>query len=168
MTEYIPSFVTEQLVARIRGAIAQHDISQARLAVLCDVSQSQFSKIIRGTRPMTLDQMFVIAEAIDADLPALVEQVESLADNVAMLTAPIVYVENGLRLPEPEVRLPGHLDAYGRRAHERLVAAGMLAGGSTVDPAEHIEAVDIEEGVKSAYGKAASRGILRADEPHAE
>ena len=50
------------------------------------------------------------------------------------------------------------------RAEEIAASAASL----TVDAADLIEVDDIEKGVKSAYGKAASRGTLRADEPHAE
>lgn len=51
---------------------------------------------------------------------------------------------------------------------DELEQAAASAGASTVEPADFIEVGSVEEGVKSAYGKAASRGTLRADEPHAE
>lgn len=51
---------------------------------------------------------------------------------------------------------------------EELEQAAASAAPRTVEPADFIAVGEVEKGVKSAYGKAASRGTLRADEPHAE
>lgn len=173
MNDYAPAFATAQIIARIRGAIAQHRVSQAQLAAICDTSQSQFSKIIRGTRPMTLDQLVVLADALDLDLPAIIAEVDAKvfeADN--RRSAAMIFVEEGITLADP-IDVPAEfLDAYGRRALDRVTASDpaptvmdVATGG---DPMDEIEIHERAEGVKSAYGRAASRGRRKADQPHAE
>lgn len=68
MTNYEPSALSKESCARLRGLIARFDVNQADLAIICDVSQSQFSKIIRGVRPMTIDQLAALCEALDVDV----------------------------------------------------------------------------------------------------
>lgn len=173
MNDYAPAFATAQIIARVRGAIAQHRVSQAQLAAICDTSQSQFSKIIRGTRPMTLDQLVVLADALDLDLPAIIAEVEEMVfDGDGRRPAAMVFVEDGITLSDPLEIDTEFLDAYGRRAVERMHTSepaptvGDVVTGS--DPMDEIEIHERAEGVKSAYGRAASRGRRKADQPHAE
>ena len=129
MSNYSPTTAAREIVDRVRGLIARYDISQAELAVLCDVSQSQFSKIIRGTRPMSLDQLIVICDALAIDLGQLVGEVESfIADRDLPTSSPVYYVEGERRLPEPADRLPEYFDPWARAAWDRLHPANVVTG----------------------------------------
>ncbi len=135
MSNYSPTTAAREIIDRIRGLIARYDVSQAELAVLCDVSQSQFSKIIRGTRPMSLDQLVIICDALAIDLGQLVSEVEDFVmDRGLPASSPIYYVEEGRRLPEVSERLPEHFDAWAQAAWERLHPNNVIEGrfGSNV------------------------------------
>ncbi|MDQ1111091.1 transcriptional regulator with XRE-family HTH domain [Microbacterium testaceum] len=135
MSNYSPTTVAREIIDRVRGLIARYDVSQAELAVLCDVSQSQFSKIIRGTRPMSLDQLVIICDALAIDLGQLVSEVEDfVADRDLPASSPIYYVEEGRRLPEAAERLPEHFDAWAQAAWDRLHPNNLIEGrfGSNV------------------------------------
>jgi len=168
VSDYTPTFVAKQVAARLRGAIAQHSISQAELAILCDVSQSQFSKIIRGVRPMTVDQLVVLAEALGLDLGAMLAELASLASSADQVSSPLIYVEDGMTLDEAHEVDSMWLDSYGTRALARVVAASEAAptvSGDAMDIAD----VDHTGEVKRAYGLAAKRGTRAADQqPHAD
>ncbi|MER7522592.1 helix-turn-helix transcriptional regulator [Microbacterium oxydans] len=123
MTNYHPTVLASEIASRLRGQIARYDISQAELAALCDVSQSQFSKIIRGTRPMTVDQMAVICSALEIDLGELLASVERFLENRDLVSSPVLYVEEEVRLAQPQVRTPEYLDSWGRAALERIQAS---------------------------------------------
>lgn len=109
------------MVARLRGLIARYDINQADLAVLCDVSQSQFSKIIRGVRPITLDQFVVLCDALDLSVDDIVGDVTEYLSNRHLHASPVRFVEDEDRLPKPQ---PWHstiqLDPWAVAAGERL------------------------------------------------
>ncbi|MBP2420016.1 helix-turn-helix domain-containing protein [Microbacterium imperiale] len=113
--------MTREIISRLRGQIARFDVNQTELAVLCDVSQSQFSKIIRGTRPMSLDQLVVICDALAIDLGELTREVEDfLANRDLGQASPIVYVEEGARIDPPYERSDDWLDDWGKAARQRL------------------------------------------------
>lgn len=120
--------MAREIIARLRGQIARYDVSQADLAVLCDVSQSQFSKIIRGTRPMSVDQLTIICDALAIDLGKLAAEVEEfLAERDLPLMSPVVYVEEQSRLDEPWERNPDRLDSWGKAAWRRLHPDNVIA-----------------------------------------
>lgn len=127
--------MTREIISRLRGQIARFDVSQAELAVLCDVSQSQFSKIIRGTRPMSVDQLVVICDALAIDLGELTREVEDfLADRDLGQASPIVYVEEGGRLDKPYERSEDWLDEWGKAARARLHPENVIRGRFGVVP----------------------------------
>ncbi len=168
MSDYTPTFVAKQIAARLRGAIAQHNISQAQLAIICDVSQSQFSKIIRGVRPMTVDQLVALSEALGIDLGALVAEITDRASAMDQLSSPVVYVEDGITREDPAKWDGRFLDTYGIRALARMEAASEAAPTVAQDAMDVAE-VDGDGEVKRAYGLAAKRGTRAADrEPHAD
>jgi transcriptional regulator with XRE-family HTH domain len=127
--------MSREIISRLRGQIARFDVNQADLAVLCDVSQSQFSKIIRGTRPMTLDQLVVICDALAIDLGHLMREVEDfLGERDLGQASPIVYVEEGGRLDEPYERDDSWLDDWGKAARRRLHPDNIVHGRFGVAP----------------------------------
>jgi len=125
VTNYSPTTFARELAARIRGYVARYDVSQADLAVLCDVSQSQFSKILRGVRPMSVDQLAVICEALGLSTAELVDEVWTFIQERDLSSSPIIYVEHDERLAQPLVWPEGVLDAWGMQARERLDVGGV-------------------------------------------
>jgi hypothetical protein len=76
------------------------------------------SKIIRGVRPMTLDQLAVICEALGQDLGELIAEVQAFLVDTA--SSPLNFVQEGERLDEP-FRLPkSMLDRWGDAAATRV------------------------------------------------
>lgn len=120
MTNYEPTLIFREIAARLRGRIARFDLNQADLAKICGVSQSQFSKIIRGTRPMTVDQLAAVCEALGLSIGQLVSEVEEFAQERLSGSSPVAYVEDDERLDKPSIRKPEWLDGFGREALTRF------------------------------------------------
>lgn len=125
MTDYAPTAFAREIAARIRGYVARYDVSQADLAVLCGVSQSQFSKMLRAVKPISIDQLTVVCEALGVNLPLLVSEVWSHVQERGMGSSPVVYVEYDERLVNPMLWDARVLDAWGRQALERLDVGGV-------------------------------------------
>ncbi|MFJ4166326.1 helix-turn-helix domain-containing protein [Microbacterium sp. NPDC089698] len=120
MNAYAPTAVSKEIASRLRGQIARYDVSQAELAMVCGVSQSQFSKIIRATRPMTVDMLAAICDALGIDMGDLIASVEALISNQALHASPVSYVDEEVRLDVPFVWGPDTLDTWGREALARI------------------------------------------------
>lgn len=123
MTDYEPTGFYREITARLRGFIARFEINQADLAILCDVSQSQFSKIIRGTRPMTVDQLAVICDALSVNMEQLVGEVERFINDRDQLPSPVHFVIDEQREENPTRYKDADLDGWGRAAGARWDAA---------------------------------------------
>lgn len=120
MNNYAPTDISKEIASRLRGQIARYDVSQAELAVLCNVSQSQFSKIIRATRPMTVDQLATICDALAIDMGELLSSVETLIDNQGAHASALSYVDEEIRFDEPYQWSADMLDAWGQAALTRI------------------------------------------------
>ncbi|MFI8593747.1 helix-turn-helix domain-containing protein [Microbacterium sp. NPDC078428] len=134
MTNYAPTAFSREITARIRGYIARFDLNQADLAILCDVSQSQFSKIIRGVRPITVDQLAAICDAIGINIDELARDAHQFVDERDLSAAPIRYVEDGARIANPDPYVDEALDEWARAAKQRLtgnVIHGHFGVGTT-------------------------------------
>lgn len=122
MTNYEPTAFAKEVCARLRGLIARYDVNQSDLALICDVSQSQFSKIIRGVRPMTVDQAAALCDALDVDLATFMTEVDEFRHARNLRSSPLRYVDDGDRLDEPvkvyEQRVA--LDPWAAAARSRL------------------------------------------------
>ena len=128
MNAYAPTAVSKEIASRLRGQIARYDVSQTELAAVCGVSQSQFSKIIRATRPMTVDMLAAICDALAIDMGDLLTSVEALISNQALHASPVSYVDEEVRLETPFIWGPDMLDAWGRESLTRI--------GNVPDPAD--------------------------------
>jgi transcriptional regulator with XRE-family HTH domain len=134
VTNYAPTAFSREITARIRGYIARFDLNQVDLAVLCDVSQSQFSKIIRGIRPMTVDQLAAICDAIGIDITDLAREAQQFVDERDLTAAPIRYVQDGIRVNNPDPYIDEALDDWATAAKHRLtdnVIRGHFGVGTT-------------------------------------
>lgn len=123
VTDYEPTGFSREIAARLRGFIARFDINQADLAILCDVSQSQFSKIIRGTRPMTIDHLAVICDALSINMEKLIGEVERFVDDRDQSPSPVHFVIDEERQEDPTRYKDVDLDGWGRAAGARWDAA---------------------------------------------
>ncbi|RLP73660.1 XRE family transcriptional regulator [Mycetocola tolaasinivorans] len=102
MTNYVVSDLTRKIAAILRGHMAQYGITQAELGEAIGVSQSQLSKLVRGVRPIELEQFVGMCESMGLDAGAILQEAEAfLADYDVDPIAKIVYVEDGKLLPTP-------------------------------------------------------------------
>ncbi|QEA27084.1 helix-turn-helix transcriptional regulator [Microbacterium sp. CBA3102] len=163
MSDYEPTAVSKEIASRLRGQIARYDVSQAELATLCGVSQSQFSKIIRAARPMTVDHLATICDALAIDMGELLSSVESLVLNQGIRASAISYVDEEVRLDPPYTWSDDSLDGWGAQALARLRNVGGVE-----DDAPVLSREEEQELRKSEHDLAAYRGHNEANIPHAE
>lgn len=143
MANYEPTRFSAELIARLRGQIARFDINQAQLALLCDVSQSQFSKIIRGVRPATIDQVAVICEVLELDMGKLFAEVEEFVSSEDSYSSPVIFVSAERKLSEPRRIDHRRLDDWGKN-----VAFEWDTTPSVSSPID-----DVESETPAEYGK---------------
>jgi transcriptional regulator with XRE-family HTH domain len=99
---YEVSDLTRLIASRIRGLMAQHGVKQAEMAAAIGVSQSQLSKMIRGVRPIDIDQLDGMCLALGTDLYSLIKEAEDTLSNLdAEPNARLIFVDDGVRLAEP-------------------------------------------------------------------
>lgn len=63
----------------IRGLMARRRVSQTAPAEAIGVAQSQLSKLLRGVRPLTINQVEALAAALGTTVPNLWEEAEKEA-----------------------------------------------------------------------------------------
>ncbi|WIE54200.1 helix-turn-helix transcriptional regulator [Curtobacterium sp. MCBD17_003] len=102
MPNYDISDLTRLVASNIRGLMAQHGVKQADLAASIGVSQSQLSKMIRGVRPIDLDQLDGMCMALGEDTAAVIKRAEETLSNYETVpNARLLFVDDGIRLEEP-------------------------------------------------------------------
>ncbi len=102
MANYDPSVLTQTVAGIIRGRMARFGIGQAELAAAINVSQSQLSKMVRGIRPIDIDQLDGMAVALGLDAwSVLREAEEAVADWDPDYNTAAVFVEGEARREEP-------------------------------------------------------------------
>lgn len=102
MTDNSISDLTRLVAANIRGLMAQHDVKQADMAESIGVSQSQFSKMLRGIKPIDLDQLDGMCTALDVKTSDIIKQVENtLAAYDVQPNARYIFVSEGVRRDKP-------------------------------------------------------------------
>lgn len=132
-------------------------MTQAQLAAAAGVTRQTVSNLERGSVP----QASILRKVLD------VLGVTPGGSAFSRDTDMWLGLIGGVLEQLPDVHRARAGEAAFHAATAELVA--MSAAGSSVEPADFIEVGEVEKGAKSAYGKAASRGTLRADEqPHAE
>ena len=70
---------TAQTGANVRAEIARRGMTQAEVAAAMGVSQSQFSKRLRGTIPFNINELSTIATLLDVPLGDLLPRSEAVA-----------------------------------------------------------------------------------------
>jgi transcriptional regulator with XRE-family HTH domain len=170
---YEVSDLTRLIASRIRGLMAQHGVKQAEMAAAIGVSQSQLSKMIRGVRPIDIDQLDGMCLALGTDMYSLVKEAEDTLSNLdAEPNARLIFVDDGVRLAEPwktegwgngpVIPLPA-----GRSSLQ--VTEDLLPGGWTADDVgplseDELRNVDIEELRKSDHALVAGDDQTTDDE----
>lgn len=148
MSNYAPTYFSRKVVAELRGVLAMYDLKQEEIASLCGVSQSQFSKIIRGVRPMTLDQFAAICDYVNHDYEDLLLGAVGQINEYGFSASPVKMA--GL---DPTL-VPVDQDKRDPWALEAAERMGLNVGGST-ENANPEEEIEIPEDVQSAWGLAA-------------
>lgn len=102
MTDSPISDLTRLVAATIRGQMAQHGVTQAEMADALGVSQSQFSKMLRGVRSINLDELDGMCVALGLATSDVIKQAETVLSKYdAKYNARYVYVDDGVRLERP-------------------------------------------------------------------
>lgn len=122
MSNYTPTYFSRELTALLRGLIARYQVSQEVLAIACDMSQSQFSKVIRGVRPMTLDHFAAICDTLGHDMDDVLLEVTARITEYAITASPVTFSEHGERLAvaQPSGMKP---DPWAESSKERFAMA---------------------------------------------
>lgn len=102
MENYKVRDLTRQVASTVRAAMAKFNVTQAEMAAAVGVSQSQLSKMVRGTRPIDIDQLDAMCRALGLDTGTVVADAEAFLGNYDIAPAArFVYVEEGVRLATP-------------------------------------------------------------------
>lgn len=102
MPDYKVSDLTRFVAARLRGLMAQHSVKQSELAESIGVSQSHLSKMVRGMRPIDLDQLDGMCLALGADTADLLKEAEAALESYDFTpNARFIFVDDGIRLASP-------------------------------------------------------------------
>lgn len=165
--------LTRLIASRIRGLMAQHGVKQAELAESINVSQSQLSKMLRGVRPIDLDQLDGMCLALGQQLSAIIAEAESILENLDVVpNARYIFVDDGLRLEKPmdtEGWGTSHVIPIPEGRSPLSVTMPSIEAADVAPVAEDDEAdIEVSGEVQSAYDRAAHRGPRKADEPYAE
>lgn len=155
--------LTRLIASRIRGLMAQHGVKQADLAASINVSQSQLSKMLRGVRPIDLDQLDGMCLALGQQMSVIVAEAEEiLAKLDAEPSARYIFVDDGLRLETPMdtegwgngpvIPLPEARTSIGMV--EAALARAKEAGNVTRLPDDELRTVDLDD-LQSNYATAA-------------
>lgn len=73
--------VGEEVAAILRAEIARHRFTQAEVAYGAGVDQSQMSKMLRGVRPISIDQLYRVALMLRLDAWAVVRSATERANS---------------------------------------------------------------------------------------
>lgn len=99
---YAVSDITRHVASQIRGLMAQYGVKQGELAESIGVSQSQLSKMVRGTRPIDLDQLDGMCRALGVDTFTVVKEAEETLSNYdSQPNAKLIFVDQNVRLDKP-------------------------------------------------------------------
>lgn len=129
MSNYETQDLTRFLAGKIRALMAQHNVSQGQLAEAIGVSQSQLSKMVRGARPITIDQFEAMCWSFGVNFHELLEEAHDFLINYDNpIPTKLVFVEEGVRLPAP-IRIDNSDTAPVISVHE-----GRKRGNNTLAP----------------------------------
>lgn len=67
-----PSELSQAIARKLRGKAAEANMTGVKLAELTGISQSQMSKLLRGTRVFDVDQLAATCSALNVSLTELV------------------------------------------------------------------------------------------------
>lgn len=81
MVNTTPRAITREIARVIKGRMASYNVTQAEMAGAVGVDQSQLSKMIRGQRQITIDQLERMCHMVDLELPKVVADASAFVDD---------------------------------------------------------------------------------------
>jgi len=137
MSDYQTRDLTRQVAALLRAEMARHGVSQQEMAVAAGVTQSQLSKMVRGMRAITIDQLYAMAWALDLDPVEVVATAHrNMAEYDIPAPGPVSYVSEGIRMREPHFYEDWH-------DREPITPVGPSRARNVSAPAEDLHTVDL-------------------------
>ena len=115
MSNLPPSVLTREVAAILRAARARRNVTQAELAKAAEVSQSQVSKMLLGSRPITVDQLDLMCQALRIDIVDVLVEADRETRGRAGVTEEVSAEE------------------YARREVQAMRAEGTLKSGESDD-----------------------------------
>ncbi len=102
MNDYDTLDLTRHVAGQLRALMARYGVSQSQMAESVGVSQSQLSKMVRGVKPITIDQLDAMCWSLGVDSWEILREAEEfLASHDRALPGRLVFVEHGVALSEP-------------------------------------------------------------------
>lgn len=81
MVTTTPRAITREIARVIKGRMASYNVTQSEMAGAVGVDQSQLSKMIRGQRQITIDQLERMCHMVDLELPKVVADASAFVDD---------------------------------------------------------------------------------------
>lgn len=104
MTNSTPSPLTAEVGRIIAGLMKRYNVTQAQMAASLKISQSQLSKMLRGTRAIEIDQLDIMATGFEKSSVEILTEAEELVDEMyGPIDGTVFFVENGVRAEVPYV-----------------------------------------------------------------
>ena len=76
-----PGPLTKEVAGIIKGKMARYSVSQKEMAEPVGVDQSQLSKMIRGLRPINLDQLEIMCAVLGVEIDDVIDEAHSATTN---------------------------------------------------------------------------------------
>jgi transcriptional regulator with XRE-family HTH domain len=119
MTDDLPGPLTREVAGIIRGLMARYNVSQTELAEVVGVSQSQLSKMTRGIRDISIDQLDLMCEAFTIEIQDVLEEAAKATDDIRSNPDNFIILD-GERLDRPRRNVGGDSDTDDREQLPRL------------------------------------------------
>lgn len=159
MNDYDTLDLTRHIAGQVRALMAKYGVSQSQMAASVGTSQSQLSKMVRGVRPISIDQLDAMCFSLGVESWELVREAEEfLAAHDRRSPARLVFAEHGVALRTPhtinEESKPAIVQALGgrRRNAAETVESNLIVGRFGQD-----EDQSIAEELAASQRRAASK-----------
>lgn len=95
-----PRALTREIARVVKGRMSSYEITQAEMAAMVGVDQSQLSKMIRGLKQITVDQLDIMCHMLGLELVKVVSDAKEFVDARDWPGEPWIlpYVLDGIRV----------------------------------------------------------------------
>lgn len=113
-----PRAITREIARVIKGRMSSYNVTQIEMAQIVGVDQSQLSKMIRGMRQITIDQLDRMCHMLDLDIVKVVQDAHEFVEERDWADEPWIYpfVLDGERVSSPPDDEPTTLPASDEQA----------------------------------------------------